>query len=594
MYKIWRSSASVFGDETCPDGLHGIEMDETLSAFEVYTDKELQKIKDAGFNAIWVHGLLRHLVNVPPFTELGQKCNIHLDAVRRLIKRAAHYGIKVFIYMQPPRALPQSDSDFWDNHLDIWGEEDICRGLPIRRFCTSAPKVQQWLKNAGNALAQKLPDLAGIILITASEFPQHCYSHRVQKRCSKPWHKLIKCPRCREREPESVVAELITQIHNGIRNVSKNMEIIAWNWSWSWSTDSECRIIEQLPKDIILMADFERGGYKDLYDRPGFYMNEYSLSYAGPSEKCRTAFEAAQQHGMRFMSKLQIGTTHELASIVTLPMPGNLYEKAVFHRNKEIAGYMGCWNFGNALPNSNVEAYNFFLSDQCPDDKDQALRKFASQYFPVAGTKLLLQAWEQFSAAMHYYPFTIGFLYHGPQNHTLAHKEMYKPAPLSGKAVGRSWKMDERGDDLNNSYNFHHTQFNLDEIIDRLNKLAIAWQHGLVTFSKAFGGCCDKKSLDELGNAIICGAIWRSTENSYRIFKLRKDWNESKREEFFRILDDELDILHKVLPWVKCDPRQGFHIEPSAYMFNSELIKGKIRALKQLKAAKNKLLKEIA
>jgi len=585
MYKIWRSSASVFGDETCPDGLHGVEMDETLSALDVYTPNELQKIADAGFNAIWVHGLLRHLVKAAPFPELGENSEIQIDAMRQLIERTAQYGIKVFVYMQPPRALPQSDTVFWNKHRDIWGEEDIMRDLPVRRFCTSAPKVKQWLKNAGTALAQNLPDLAGVILITASEFAQHCYSHR-QRFSPKPWASLIKCPRCRELEPEKVVAELISSIRNGIRVASPEMEVVAWNWSWSWEPDSGRRIIEQLPTDIILMADFERGGYKDLPSRPNFYMNEYSLSYAGPSEKCRSAFESARQRGIRFMSKLQLGTTHELASVVSLPMFGSLYDKAVFQREQNVAGYMGCWNFGNMLPNTNVEAFNFFISNKCPKDKNTALNEFAKQYFPNSNSELLLQAWKLFVSAMDYYPFTIAFLYHGPQNHTLAYKKIYSPAALIGNPAGRSWKFDERGDDLSNSYQFHHTQFNLDEIIERVGKLAAIWQCGMTTLDKAFKGCNDKKSLDELGNAIICGAIWRSTENTYRIFELRQNWNDLKREEFFDIVDDELNVLNKVLPWIKRDPRQGFHIEPNGYMFNAESVKAKITALKKLKSTK--------
>ena len=592
MYKIWRSSKSKFGDETCPDGLHGLEKDETLSAVQVYTDSELEKIAKAGFNAIWIHGLLRHLVKTDPFPGLGKHVDIQLNAMRQLIERAANYGIKVFLYMQPPRALPQSDNNFWDKHRDIWGEEDICRNLPIRRFCTSAPKVQQWLENAGRELAQNLPELAGIILITASEFPQHCYSHR-RKDKNKPWAPIIKCLRCQEREPETVVVELINLIRTGIRQVSSELEIVVWNWSWSWHEDSNRKIIEQLPDDVILMADFERGGYKDLPSRPNFYMDEYSLSYAGPSEKCQAAFELARKQGIRFISKLQLGTTHELASVVNLPIIGNLYDKAVFQKERDVAGYMGCWNFGNILPNTNVEAFNFFISNECPKNKKSALRKFALHQFPGSNSDLLLQAWDLFMSAMDYYPFSIAFLYHGPQNYTLAYKKIYSPTPLTGTPAGRSWKFDDRGDDISNSYKLHHTQFDLNDIIERVGKLAAVWKCGIVILKKAFKGCNDKKVLDELGNAIICGAVWQSTKNTYCVFQLRQNWHDSKLEDFLAIINDELDVLTMVLPWIKRDPRQGFHIEPNGYMFNKELVEAKITALRKLKTQKNVMSKQV-
>ena len=56
-YRIWRSARSRFGSEQLPGG----ENDETLTALSAYTDDELKKIADAGFNAIWLHGILHHL-----------------------------------------------------------------------------------------------------------------------------------------------------------------------------------------------------------------------------------------------------------------------------------------------------------------------------------------------------------------------------------------------------------------------------------------------------------------------------------------------------------------------------------------------------
>lgn len=582
MYKIWRSSASVFGDAICPDG----QSDETLTAIRSYTADELKKIAEAGFNAIWVHGILRHLVCVDPFPEIYQHSKLQLEAMKELTKRAADYDIKIFVYMQPPRALPQSDTVFWNEHPEIWGEEDIRGGVPVRSLCFSAPEVRKWLENAAAALAEALPDLGGIILITASELPQHCYSRR-NRRNPTEWFPLITCPRCRKREPEDIVVDLITQVRNGIRNVSQTIEIAAWNWSWSfWSGSSEQHIIERLPKDVIIMADFERGGYKDLLRRPHFYMDEYSLGYAGPSEKYMSVFNTAKYCGLRFMSKLQLGTTHELANIVSLPLLSSIYDKAVFQKDESICGFMGCWNFGNFLPNSNVAAFNYFLEENCPGEKNAALRSFAAQYFPQKNADLLIAAWEQFQNAMYYYPFTIAFLYNGAHTYTLAFKTMYKTEKLNGEPAGRSWKFDKRGDDLSASYTLHHTQFNLDEIIERLGKLAAVWQSGTDLFKRAFEGCKDKRSLDELGNALICGAIWKSTENTYRIFRLRQDWNNSCKDEFFRIVDDELKVLAEVLPWIKRDPRQGFHIEPHDYMFNAESVTDKIDTLKKLVKSK--------
>lgn len=589
MIKLWRSPDSWFGDEICPDGgVGGKEPDETITAMDAYTGEELEKIKKAGFNGIWVHGLLRHIVRVEPFKELGGESAKHIEALEKLISRSERRGLKVFIHMQPPRSLRADNDFFWNKHPDSGGVEDTAWDLHtrtdvrVRRLCTSSAEVKEWLKNGASEMARLLPSLGGITLITASEFGSHCYSRRMKKDPPR-WSALIECPRCRGREPEDVVAELITLIRDGIREHSAGMEVIAWNWSWKWNPDSDSKIISQLPRDVVVMADFERGGRKNLLRRPNFFIDEYSLGYSGPSEKFLEVFNAARKRGMRCMSKLQLGTTHELASVVSLPILESLYRKAEFHKKEKVEGFMGCWNFGNVLPSANVAGFNYFLGGKCPDGRKEALESFAEVYMPGCDPGLAVKAWEIFSRAMYYYPFTIAFLYHGPQNHTLGYGEIYRPRELTEKPAGRSWKFDERGDDLSNSYLFHHTQFSLDDIIERLGKLAAAWNEGVEILRASTENCRGRQALDEFGNALICGRIWQSTENTFRVFKLRKDWDDSKKEEFFRIAEDELRILREVLPYVERDPRQGYHAEPHGYMFDAVKINKKISDLERIK-----------
>lgn len=342
MYKLWRFAYSRFGDEICPEeGLGGHELDETLTAPDAYTDEELAKIKKSRFSCIGVHGLLRHLVNVEPFRELGTESPRHIDSLRSLISKSEAHGIKVFIHMQLPRALRADCDEFWSSHPDAGGEEDTL-----------------WDSNA----------------------------------------------------------------------------------------------------------------------------------------------------------------------------------------------------------KSNVRVRRLYTSSP--------------------GVK----AWEIFSRAMYYYyPFTIAFLCHGSQNHTLSYGEMYSPRGLSGNPAGRSWKFDERGDDLSNSYLFRHTKFSLDDIIERLGKLAVAWNEGVEILRAATENCRGREALDEFGNAFICGRIWQSTENTYRVFKLRRDWADSNRVEFFRLIEDELRIFKEVLPYVERDPRQGYHAEPHGYMFDAAGINKKISELEKIR-----------
>jgi hypothetical protein len=436
------------------------------------------------------------------------------------------------------------------------------------------------LKNAAARLAEELPGLGGVIMITASEYPAHCYSRRgsVTGAMGEVYKMPIECPRCKDRKPEDVVVELIGLIRDGIRSVSESQEVIAWNWSWSFYVDAPCEeIISRLPKDVIMMAGFERGGRKDVLGHKDHKIDEYSISYAGPSEQFKASYELAAKCGLRTMAKLQFGTTHELADVVSLPLLGNIFKKADFLRRNQLAGFMGCWNFGNMI-SANTAGFNYFLTDECPADEYNALKSFAEKYLPGVDGEKMVEVWKIFNSGMNSYPFGIPYLYAGPTNFALAHTSITVPGPLTGKTAGRSWLLDERGDDLSGAIN----EFTLDEIISGFNQLSSEWQKGVDLFKEAMNGVEGETALDEFGNAVICGGAWRSTRNSFKFYKLRLDWNDEKLAEFKEIAADELANLHKVLPFVERDSRQGYHSEAHGYMFNAEMIREKITALEKL------------
>jgi hypothetical protein len=573
--RIWRSPYSPFGE------LQRREDDrkaETFIAEQVYTDEELGKIAGAGFNAIWVHTLLHQVVNSPILPELGVNCDLHLNALRKLIDRAAKHGLKVFLYMQPPRALPV-DHPFWEKHPEAGGNvEKMSIGISVefRCFCTSQPVVKEYLRSASEILARELPALGGIIMITASECASHCIA-----RCGNTLGAMgekvevkTTCPHCAEREPSEIISEIITLMRNGIRAVSDTMEILAWNWSWTFYYDKPCReVIERLPKDVILMAGFERGGKQDYCGRKDVVVDEYSISYAGPSEQCREAFAVAEECGLRTATKLQFGTTHELATVVSLPLLGNVFRKADFMRRNNMAGFMGCWNFGNML-SANTAGFNYFLSKEAPADESSALQTFAADYMPGCKPEEAMKAWYTFAEAMLNYPFGISYLYAGPTNYSLAY--IPRPEKLNDISGGGSWLMHERGDDLSGCLG----DFSVDEVIAGFEKLSAKWAEGVSQLENALSGSDSEKAVSELANAKVCGAVFHSSLNTFKFYKLRLDWSDEKIEEYKTIAKDELAVLETIKPVVASDKRLGYHSEAHDYMFNEEMIQEKIKTLK--------------
>ncbi len=581
MIKIWRSPYSNFGCNTeIPNDL----LDETITADKAYSDQTLKEIAASGFNGIWIHGLLHHIVTETILPELGKNAKNHQQHLNNLIKRATKYGIKVYLYMQPPRSLPLSDHEFWTNHNDIAGQiEDVDddknnKSFKVQSLCTSTEKVQSYLKNASAKLAEMLPGLGGIILITASEYPAHCLTRRgkVVGPTGEIENITIECMRCAKRAPEDIISELLTLVRDGIRSVSESIKIIAWNWSWSFHVDSPCeKIISKIPKDIILMAGFERGGKKDILGHKNTQIDEYSISYAGPSPQFIESIKLAQKYRLQGLAKLQFGTTHELATVPNLPLIGNLFEKAIYLKENNLAGFMGCWNFGNMIT-ANTAAFNWFLSDSAPKNKTDALRKFASTYFLDCDVNKVTESWNVFAEAMTNYPFCIPYLYAGPTNYALSF--ISYPAPLNNKSAGRSWLMDERGDDLSGAIK----DFSLNEIIIGFNYLADEWSKGVSLLEQGLSSRDTKHASEEIANAKVCNAIFRSTYNLFRLYKLRLNWSEDKLAEYSHISKDEMENLKNILPYIEQDKRFGYHSEAHGYMFNAKMLKQKIAVLAKL------------
>lgn len=574
--RIWRSPYTDFGHDG-PD-----THDETVTANAVYTDEVLADIAANGFSAIWVHGLLHHMVPSSVFPEFGANSSLHMDNMRALIERAARHGLRIFIYMQPPRGFDSRD-DFWRAHPEVKGAPAPWQTLDNEAttyiaMCTSTPQVKEFLSDSSQTLGRELPNLGGVIMITASEYPSHCYARHnmmgaaAEAAITEP----LPCPRCVERAPADVVSEILRLVSTGLREHNPDAQVVAWNWSWTfYEADPSPSVIAALPEDVILMLDFERGDTKVILGKERM-MDEYSLSFAGPSQRFLRTREIALKRGLPIMTKLQLGTTHELGTVPNLPLIGNLHEKATQMRNLDVRGFMGSWNFGN-MNSANSAGFNEFFNAETLLPRDEALRAFAEKYFgPDCKPELARQAWETFADAMNSFPFSIPFIYNGPMNYTLSYQQ--QPGPLEGVSAGRSWVADPRGDDLSECLAGVYT---VDEAIEGMELVARKWQVGAELLTEALEDAITETAKRETANAWVCYHVWRSSANTLKVYKLRLDWSDNKLSEYRAIIADELENVKAALPYVEADDRFGFHSEAHAYLYDAATMKQKIEGLEK-------------
>jgi len=567
--RIWRSPFSDFLN------------DETIHASDVYTSEVLAGIAAAGFNAIWIHAILRDIVSSEVFPELGKNSKAHLDSLKKVIKRAGRVGIKLYLYAQPPRGFPQNDP-FWQCHPEASGTPFATKDFQSLAMCTSELSVKKHLLSMAENLGRELPELGGLILITASEFMSHCYCHhdyigngQGDAAIQSTGSILPGCPRCSKRHPSDIVAEIIQLIYKGLVSSNRKTRVIAWNWGWSlYEPEPPRRILNQIPKDVILMSGFERGGKKLILGEERL-IDEYSLSFTGPGKRFLESMREARELDLQCMAKLQISTTHELATVPNLPLIGNIFDKAERMRQLRVKDFLGCWNFGNMLT-SNTSAFIRFMNLEQHVERNLALIDFADLYFPDCDSQQMLLAWKAFEEGMNSYPFCIEFLYFGPVNYAVTLP--IKAKRLERVPMGSSWISMKRGDDLSESFG----SFTLDEIIIGLDELTVKWWEGVVHLDKALKNCSCIHAWEELSSARAAGHCFQSTLNIYKAYKLRVDWDDNHRGELQKIAKDEYEHLSAMLPILNEDKRLGFHSECQCYMFDASSVRRKLKELENL------------
>lgn len=573
-----------------PDADSAREWETALAA---HGDAQLAALRDNGFNAVWLCARLREMVRTEVFPELAPAADEQMNVLRQVIARCRKHGLDLFLYLNEPWGFPAADP-FWTRHPQTRGEPGSSyddQWKHSNALCTSTEAVRQFLYQSARNLFRGAPDLAGVFLITASESHTHCYSHAFEYRQGR----CLQCPRCRERTPAEVIGEVVELIQRGAREAKPAAEIIAWNWSWNiYEPDPQLEIIRAIPGNVALLADFERGGTRRIVlerdstrlDRT-IDVDEYSLVYVGPSARFTGTLAAARARDAPGYAKLQIGTTHEIATVPNLPLIPNLYRKFVKLRELAVDGFLGCWNFGND-PTLNTFAAGRLLQSPAPDDERTFLRAVAAEYFPGCDGEQILAAWHKFCRAMEMHPFSQMFIYFAPVNDAVVRPwKLDQPShPLSG-----TWHVkDDYGDKLEECCG----PFTLEEIELLLGELVDRWGAGVKKLEVGLAPAVPSLRVrQELSVARMIGHQFHSTRNIFTFYRLRNAWLAKRSVEttvaWKRIIRDEIGNLEACLPVVAADPRLGLHrgSTPAQHRFyDAPGIKKQIARLRALLAIK--------
>lgn len=362
-----------------------------------FPDKLLEDYAQYGINGIWMQGVLYQLVPYPFAPELSEGWEKRIANLAKIVKKAAKYGIGIYLYINEPRMMP---SRVFEKYPNLKGHQRPNQ-KDMYSMCTSTPEVQKYLDEAMYELFKRAEGLAGFITITASENQTNCYSHSREDNCN--------CPRCKNRKSYEVLSEVNNIMSRGARRANPNARGVVWSWSWPDNYIDE--IIKRLDKDIVFQCvsetrmPLEKGGIKNE-------IHDYSMSNPGPSHIAKRQWKTARDCGIQCSAKVQFNCSWELPGVPYVPAYSLVAEHAANLNREGVQHVMLSWTLGGS-PSPNIAIASEILLKEKLDGNE--VRDFVERMYPGEMSEVVFKAQDIFSKAFNQFPFNISVLYTAPQ-----------------------------------------------------------------------------------------------------------------------------------------------------------------------------------
>jgi len=537
-----------------------------------YPEGLLARLAQAGVNGVWLQAVLSKLAPFPWAPERSVRYQERLKNLHMLVARAGKHGIRVFLYLNEPRAMPLS---FFESRPHLKGTVEGDHAT----LCTSVPEVQEFIVNSVATICRAVPDLGGFFSITASENLTNCWSHGSG----------AKCPRCAKRSPADVIAQVNRLFYEGIQSSGTGVPpvqqghrikseedrrdahptLIAWDWGWNdaWAAD----VIRQLPKEIALQSvsewklPIERGGVKTE-------VGEYSISAIGPGPRAQRHWQLARERGLKTIAKIQAGNTWELSAVPYIPAVENVARHAENLSRANVNGLMLGWTLGG-YPSPNLEVVSEALA--C-GSADEAMQRVAERRFGIALAPAVVIAWRGFSAAFREFPYYIGVVYSGPQQLGPANLLWAEPTGYHATMVGFPY------DDLEG----WRAVYPPEVFAGQLEKVAEGFDRALAELKASMAGAesvtrAQRSALDDECRVAEAAAIhFRSSANQTRFILARRAAAATNnatevasfRAEKERLLRDEIVLARRLHGIQSRDSRIGFEASNQYYYVPVDLV----------------------
>lgn len=517
-----------------------------------YSEDYLKKLSATGTNGIWLSDTLRNLAEFPFDKSLSPDYKIRVNNLKKLTERCKKFGIKVYLYINEPRSLPE---EFFNKNPHLKGQKandgTYC-------LCTSQKEVKDYLYNAVKSLAQSVPELYAVMTITMSENPTHCYS--------RPWggaeEIATDCPRCKNRKPQEVVAEINNIISLALKDGNGYTKLIANVWGWAnYAGEDKKEVFETLDlldRDINVLCvseygkEFVRGGIKGKVD-------DYSISVVGPSDFAEKVLTYAKNKGHNIWAKIQVNNSWECSAVPYLPTFGLMTEHVKRLKKLGIQGLMLGWSLGG-YPGGVLPLINSI----CENDNFDEKKWYAEVYGENAGE--IMRAVKIFGVAFQNYPFSVDSIYFGAHN----------------MGCGNLWSIEKHNRESTMvCFTFDDIEkwtypYGADIYISLMEKLCKEWEIGIKTFENIESNTATKEFISCAKAAFI---HFKSALNLAKFSKYKSDL-QANSEILKDCLESELKITKELYKIILTDAKIGFEMTNHYYYDENLLLEKEICILK--------------
>ena len=567
-----RISRCFFGPIKRPPFFH----DELTDDIDYYPEPYLDRLAAEGINGIWLTVVWKEVAATDffPVDPLREK---RISKLRRTIEKCRRYGIKVWAFCIEPRSWTDDDPP-------PAGKEDM-RGQENRdglhAFCIASENSKKYIRDTVFSIFRDAPGLGGMMLISLGERATSCLSYVYGSKSGR------QC--CADRcglSDSGILDGVLSAIKRGIRDAGSDGEVLSWLYNpYAWQIPEWWFTLpEELDEDKILAFNFESGCSKTQNGRV-HSGGDYWLSCVGPSDRFGRMAASAKGH-CEFAAKLQVGCSHELATVPFMPVPGNLYEKYRAMKQLGVKHVIQCWYFGNYPGLMNRAAGRLAFEAFDTDEKDFLLRLALPEWGAKYAAKVAAM-WASFGEAYGNYPLDIQFQYYGPMHDGVVWPLHLKQAMRS---LPRTWKPETfpAGDAVGECSISH----GLESIVTLSRALAAGW-HGALSslpeLRKAFANDASRQRDCDLYEAL--DILFNSGARILEFYELRKvlfaasSGEKDLLKRMREIVRLEKEASSRMIDLCRNDPRLGYHSEAEVFKFYPKKLAWRISELEKLEPA---------